>query len=344
MVIAETPRQIRRAVLLNDTSVSNHYGCSVVMEQIRARCIEYAFQITAMVPLRGNWRLPEHRTKIDDADLVLVNAEGSVHGSREFARELLSVADYCSSRGIPAVFFNGVYQNNDAGMDGLMHQFKLVFVRESRSQAELDRSGIMAKVVPDMFFGHKPRVAEPGLKLIDCLVTDSISSEVTAASLRMASAMPRTNFVTMRMGPVNRALTVRNFLGFQLQKRYFRQTSSVRIYGWGPEAHCRTMNDLETLVRASRLVVTGRFHMACLCLLLNTPLIALPSNSHKMEGMLEDLGLAHRMMRPDEVTSGEMDKLSIWTDSESQAVTRYVREANSSINQMFREVRKLVDS
>jgi polysaccharide pyruvyl transferase WcaK-like protein len=156
--------------------------------------------------------------------------------------------------------------------------------------------------------------------------------------------MSRTNFVTMRMGPVNRALTVRNFLGFQLQKRYSRQTGSVRIHGWGQEAHCRTMDDLETLVRASRLVVTGRFHMACLCLLLNTPLIALPSNSHKMEGMLEDLGLARRMMRPDEVTSGEMEQLSRWTDSESQAVTRYVREANNSINEMFREVRKLVDS
>jgi polysaccharide pyruvyl transferase WcaK-like protein len=103
------------------------------------------------------------------------------------------------------------------------------------------------------------------------------------------------------------------------------------------------MDDLVALVRASRLVVTGRFHMACLCLLLDTPLIALPSNSHKMEGMLEDVGLAHRVASPERLPYGEMEQLSRWTHSENQTVTRYVREAKNSINEMFRKMRKLVD-
>lgn len=343
MTSAETPRQTRRAVLLNDTSVSNHHGCNVVMKQIRAMCIEYALEITEMVPLRGDWRLPEYRTKIDDADIVLVNAEGSVHGSREFARELISVADYSKARGIPAVFLNGVYQNNDAGMDQLMRQFALVFVRESRSQAELDPAGNKAKVVPDMLLSHEPAATRHSGKMIDCLITDSVSSEVTAASLRAADATSRTTFVSMRMRPKSRARTVRSAVTFQLQKQFARQAGPARIYGWGQDVLCRTLDDLVSLVRASRLVITGRFHMACLCLLLRTPLIAHPSNSHKIEGMLGDVGLAHRVMSSDRVTATERERFSCWADGESEAVTNYVTEARSSINNMFSEVRELID-
>ena len=36
------------------------------------------------------------------------------------------------------------------------------------------------------------------------------------------------------------------------------------------------------------LFVTGRFHGVCLAILLNVPFLAFPSNSHKIEGILND--------------------------------------------------------
>lgn len=42
---------------------------------------------------------------------------------------------------------------------------------------------------------------------------------------------------------------------------------------------------LLSTIGQSRLVVTGRFHMVCACLLTKTPFVALKSNSHKIEGM-----------------------------------------------------------
>ena len=41
-------------------------------------------------------------------------------------------------------------------------------------------------------------------------------------------------------------------------------------------------------------IVTGRFHMVCMAMLAGTPFIALPGNTHKIEGMLEDANLSNR--------------------------------------------------
>jgi hypothetical protein len=43
-------------------------------------------------------------------------------------------------------------------------------------------------------------------------------------------------------------------------------------------------------LRSLELYVTGRFHGVCLSIVAETPFLAFPSNSHKIEGILQDMG------------------------------------------------------
>jgi hypothetical protein len=49
-------------------------------------------------------------------------------------------------------------------------------------------------------------------------------------------------------------------------------------------------DDVERHIRSAGLVHTGRFHGCILCIKHGTPFIAYPSNSHKIEGLMKDLG------------------------------------------------------
>lgn len=45
------------------------------------------------------------------------------------------------------------------------------------------------------------------------------------------------------------------------------------------------------------LYVTGRFHGVCLAMMFQVPFLAVPSNSHKIEGLLEDCGCSDLLIR-----------------------------------------------
>ena len=344
MLSSPSERPLRRTVLINDTAVANHYGCKVVMEEIRRGCTNYDLRLVHSVSLREDWNKPEHRAELESADLVIVNGEGSVHSGRQYARDLIAVAEFCRRRTIPAAFINGLYQGNDAHMDQLMGQFDLVSVRESRSQAELAHSGISARLVPDMLFGHQTTVSGPTGRSIECLFTDSVNPKATDDLMRFSAATRGGRYITLRMRPVSRFQGLRKSGATQLQKRFGRRAGPIKIYGWDQSTHCRTLRDLEALVAASNLVVTGRFHMACLCLLLGTPLLVFPTNSHKIEGLMEDAGLAHRVITPDRFMTLDRRLFSHWSESESESVGRYLDQAEVALVDLFLALRDLADT
>jgi hypothetical protein len=72
-------------------------------------------------------------------------------------------------------------------------------------------------------------------------------------------------------------------------------------------------NDLEYMERLANreLLVTGRFHAACLAVVTDTPFVAVGSNSWKIEALVADLGLNPRRILPREeiasTTIGDAD-------------------------------------
>jgi polysaccharide pyruvyl transferase WcaK-like protein len=85
------------------------------------------------------------------------------------------------------------------------------------------------------------------------------------------------------------------------------------------------------------LLITGRFHGVCLSVLANTPFLAYESNSHKIRGILKDMGCEKLLItkREQEVSHAQIAK-KIFTKSQ-----KYLSTAKGKINKLFEDISKL---
>lgn len=153
-----------RVVLLNDTGHQDHFGCKLVMAAYERKFEELGVECT-YVPLGDNWG--NYRQQLDRADLVIVNAEGTVHHNK--AKSLVSVAHH-----YPTAIINGVYQAiTDRSIIDSFKAAKLVSCRESFSKAFMDSVGVKARCVPDVMLSlDVPRPTTPrfGLGMFDSVM------------------------------------------------------------------------------------------------------------------------------------------------------------------------------
>lgn len=333
-----------RAVLINDTSLNNHYGCAIVTEQIYTMSAANGIIIKATVPLRANWKEDKYASAIYSADLVIVNGEGSVHHARSFAKDMLRVVEYCKEHGIPAFFINGVYQENDFETDVLMQQFTKIWVREGFSQKTLAASGIEATVVPDMVISFEPQVSRLADHALDVLYSDSVTRDVTQELARRAweNHGGRTEFLTLRKSAKRPSRNGVFYLIDTIRKMRSRRVAGALIYNPGVSGHCKSIDDFLTVICSSRLVVTGRFHMLCICLILEIPFLAIKSNSHKIESMLEDIGLSERLIKCTMPDVARLQSASEWQDDELLKLRNWLVSSRVAINQMFSEISQTV--
>ncbi|MDR9434215.1 polysaccharide pyruvyl transferase family protein [Pontimonas sp.] len=341
-------------VVLNDTAAIAHYGCKVVMKRIVDEVAAAGFEVKT-VSVYSTWRV--HQKLIDQAAAVIVNGEGTLHHSAQRAQTLVAVAPYCAARGIPVFLINSVWQDNSADMARQAEDFLLRFVRESRSEKQFAAAGLKAKTVPDLTLGWNYRAAKPAPQRSGRVYTDAVGMPATDLLYRLFREDAGSRYVTMTPpgghrgdysdydferlpAPFDRTfpLTLRLRLR-QIMKR------TLLIRGKTKNAIRRMKGHLEMVplegfmaaLESSELVVTGRFHGVCLCLLTGTPFLALTSNSHKVEGMLEDAGLAHRIVRPADVRA-VLAHPPEWSEDDAKKAKAFVQKARRGQKAMFASV------
>jgi hypothetical protein len=327
-----------RVSLLNDTSSVDHHGCDLVIDQIHRHCDRVGLDLWHTVKLGDDWR--RHKEHLIQSDLVIVNGEGTFHDDRKTALALAEVAPFCRERAIPCFLINTVYQGNGPEMANLVRQFNLVFVRESPSQAELRSVGIDSEVAPDMTLSHPdlPHGERSGV-----LFTESANVE---AAGRLAALLPRLKDaeIASLFKPVSAAQRARMLVAGKLGKRAPKLWQAERrrhLKAQKPPfdtAIREPLPDLLARVSAKRLIVTGRFHMACMALLARTPFIAVEGSTHKIEGLLIDAGIANRYCPP---LPDDEDVLAWghWQDGDLARIDAYLQTARSRITQMFSRLR-----
>jgi hypothetical protein len=333
-----------KAVLLNDTSSYNHHGCDLVTGQIRHYCRKHGLNLWHTVKLGDDWRAERHRKHLLESDIVLVNGEGTLHRDRKTALLLAQSAAFCREQNIPCFLINSVYQNNGSEMAHFVREFDLVFVRESRSQAELRNVRINSEVVPDMTLSHPdlPQVTRDRI-----LVTDS-SSDIAASQLHEFYVNTDGAELATLSKPISAARALRQLIARIMGKRApklwrFEQTWSVKsrhpLFGAAP---LEWTDDLFRRISGKRLIVTGRFHMVCMAMLARTPFIALEGNTHKIEGLLADADLLNRYCSS--LPSGpDLPLWSCWHDDEAARIEAYLQKARSGISRMFSRIRQFAN-
>lgn len=252
-----------------------HCGSWAAIESIRQNC------------LRSGYRLAG---RYEPFDILVVNGEGSMHGSRAGFRNVftkkMEVLQRAVESGIPAYLVNSVWQDNVHEYDGVLRQLSGIQVREAEShRALLEEHGVHSVVKIDASF------------FLDVPVPKLAHSERVIV----------TDFFMVREGR------------FEAHRLDLPQADyvSMREVGW---------QALINRLAGSRLLVTGRHHAVYAACKARTPFVVLKGNNHKVTGLLasagvtlpvaRDLGEIPAVIREIDRYKPEFDRLFDWMQAQ----------------------------
>ncbi|MXP47952.1 hypothetical protein GRI43_11205 [Altererythrobacter luteolus] len=333
-----------RAVLLNDTRIDRHHGCTTVVETIGTLSARNGIEIIASSPAHHDWHADaEIAGAIKSADLVIVNGEGTVHHDRPAGLKLLDVGRFAREHGTKAALINSTWQANGADALRALEAFDIVTVRESASEAELAVHGHHARRIPDLALYHQPEISALRSGVGYC---DSVQGPKALALYEQmwaigAQPLP---LVQLDMQPMT---VLRWLLRFGPTKAAIFNPAHALKALRGTVQDYREQEpsrDVTTgKVGTKQLVVTGRFHMMIFCLGAHTPMLALSSNTHKIEATLADAGLQpwRVVAKPGDIDAGLIERASQWHGDESSNLERFRSEGRAAMETLFADLASL---
>lgn len=324
--------------IFNDTRRTSHYGCEIVMETLIAQLRQRGIEPVFFWPMGQDWRGRDDVTAaLRMVDAVVVNGEGSIHHSarRERAHYLTEIAEFARRAvGIPSFLVNSsLHELEDRIVDNLRH-FDAIYLRESRSLAQLDGSGVAARVVPDLTLltpRPVPRGARAGV-----LGTDSVKQDI---AVRMKALCRDRRWHYSKLTHAARPAAADYRFRYEYLRRYGKWLHAVLL-----GRNTRNRRTFLDYLGTHRLVCTGRFHAVALALATHTPFLAIESNTPKISGLLEDVfGNASRV-----VPLGVMESLAnpdayAWSATEEAALATFLESARTRAAAMFDDIRTRLD-
>lgn len=329
-------------MLANDTSVTSHHGSGLVVSRI---CQEFKSRGMAVfsIPVDTSWRA--YWRRIVGSRGVVMNGEGSMHHDAAVARELVDLGAFCRTEGIHCFLVNSTWDSNSEVITSQLRHLNGVWVRDSLSQRELKNSGITAEVSPDLSLAHFfPRLSSE--KAGRTLVIDSVMKR-TSKRLWQFHRMTQGSFFVSLYGwvPVQSGATnyLQAAIGYAIETAtsQIKQSAARRLgellNSPSPDRrksgsrHSRTT--LVSHFQQASGAIIGRYHGVCLAIVTRTPFLAVPSNSNKVEALLADIGLNHRLIDESELVPGLV--IPPFEDYEQRAIDSFLLDAHRRQEQMF---------
>jgi len=244
------------------------------------------------------------------------------------------------------VLINATYQDNNDEINEYARYFDLIYVRETLSKNELKNVGIRAQVVPDMTFYSKfdqPR--KTALSQIG--VSDSVYMDLSEQLFEWCMEkdcryLPALTMPVIKVRSVKDVVKYLKYSAFRSiapllrlsRYKFCYKTSRMLFY-------LKSYKDYIYEISGLKFLIAARYHSLCFALKTITPFVALKSNSHKIEGMLDDIGIGQDRV----ITYNDLRKLTLseFDASEVEKILEYTGSAPLKIESMFKDIRKLLD-
>ncbi len=285
----------RTYFLVNDTRYDNHHGGLTVIRNLHAAMSARGWTCTGSLPVSATAsRLNRVRAPLNAAHLVIVNGEGSLHHDTRNTQRLLAICT-ALQRTHPVAIINASWQNNDpARWKPVLDACTTIYARDRRSQENLNGIGVEADYAPDLTFYDYHEYPKTDGGHYAC--TDSVIASRTEWALELCRHDPDMDFITLFTRHLDHLRGARDW------GRRLKYAVYPPVARWFPEdiparyrALCYAVDDTSQLlarIASSRAVCAGRYHALCFALQQNTPFVAVPSNSVKIEALIADVGLA----------------------------------------------------
>lgn len=328
---------LRRVAVFNDTRRTSHYGCEIVMERLIAQLRQRAIEPVFFWPMGVDWR---GQSGVDavlrSVDGVVVNGEGSIHHSdrRPRAHYLAEIAAHARQvAGIPSFLINTSLHAIDQAVIDKLAAYQGIYLRESRSMAVLEGSGLAAERVPDLTLG----IAAPHVEFRQgVLCTDSVNAALADRLRRLAR---RRGWHHCRLTHAARPRLAEYGPGREYLRRHGKWLHAL-LTG----RNTRHRRHFVPFLGGHALLCTGRFHAVTLALATATPFVAVESNTPKISGLLEDVfGSPRRVLTLDDIEQVADAQDYDWLPSERNALAMFLQSADASMHRMFDRIRKHLD-
>jgi hypothetical protein len=314
-----------RVLVVNETSRldSNrwHLGCRLVSRQLRRNIAAIGAEYVGWANgAAGVSQILRHDPGAQ-FEGVIINGEGTLHHDADRAFEIGLVAEHFKGSGKKVFLINSVWEGNSTRLSDLFKGVDVISVRESRSQARLLPVRGDVRLVPDLCWleeGEDAQASEAPVAVLDCVLPETAER---LSALAAAAGLPA--FVMSRfVESFNRAIAEGRPAADM--PRVLRKSDIGRYRGW----------------------LGGRFHGMVLALGAGVPFFALASNTTKVEGMLDDIGLQRKMLGLDDLgrlrTASDVEGLFAgphgYTEGDWERVRAYKDAARQSTAALFTEI------
>jgi hypothetical protein len=319
--------------IVNDTRITSHYGCMLVMENLLALLDKNNVEVIWTWDVSVDWR--KHKNKIlkkPKVDAIIVNGEGTIHHSkdRKFAKALAEFAQFSNETlNTPSYLINATLYQNDIQEYDKLRAYRAIYVRDKGSLSELESFRLVGKYVPDLTFAKNSYQYPSLLPTQDAVVIDSAIKEDNLV-LGSYAEKNKISFKSMTVARPGNAKFLRSPRPYV--KNIINYIKTDRKLSTTPSTYINYLRDY-------RLVITGRYHTVSMCLKNKIPFIAIDSNTPKIRYLLADvLGQTDRNIKITKLDNLDSFQGREFSHLEIEKMNLFLRSAEEMIDSMISNI------
>jgi hypothetical protein len=260
----------KKIAYFNCTGVLSHIGCLAVTDAHLRMLIKNGYEIPyiyTVLDTRHLWKGDiesslkaidsENIAKdINNADAIVVNGEGTIHHNKGL--DLLAILKYAKDHRKPSYLTNALLQEMDDSWNDLFKSLDDINVRELKSHEYMNSKDISNRLVLDSILEAK----------FDDKITHDYQNKIIV-----------TDWHSARSHDIGEASS--KFI----EGRGERETEFLPYDHWMYIQDQSWRNQIAN-TQTAKLTVTARHHGMYIAMMSGTPFVVMPSNSHKIEGMV----------------------------------------------------------
>ena len=333
---------MKSAILINDTISERHHGCFTVIKQINKFLLKHSIKITYSHDTNSNLEdfVSVVNKKKITFDIMIINGEGSLHNSNTKTKNIIEIGYWTKKVLKKKVFLiNSVFQNNNDELISKIKSFDKIFVRDKFSQNYLNENCVQSNYTPDIVFSL---ITKPNISFNKKIIfTDSVYRDTTHILLDEAKKidalyLPLSTRPMFSFSRVYIRFIIRFYIlkmpfifnkyknkDYEVQRRYVNHDLFLKY------------------ISSSSINVCGRYHAIIFSLIFKKPFVAIKSNTHKVESLLDEIGLTNRLINIKDLNKKNLLNFSKFTNNEIKLIENFISLANEKIDNMFFEICKL---
>ena len=330
-------------LLINDTITENHIGCTLATESYLNYLNINNLKIKKSIYTNNLNKF--YKLDIKNYNLFIINAEGTLHkNNKGKGKYLFEIIKNLIDQNLKVIILNATIDLDDNCIQ-IISKSTLISVRERKTYRKLlkytkkDKLFLTGDLIFSYFIAKKIKELIKPNKENKKIFYDS-SKIINKETIYKAIDNKDYNYLIPLIKPTkgviaaNPLRSLKYFLltliSFFIPKKFIKYNS--RIFNHKQQTF-NIKNGINNLFN-SEYIITGRFHITCILIILRKPFLAYEANTYKMVSILDDFKL--KRLYSNEPNFKKRNKYL--SNDEKKFITNYIKDINIKQKKFFQEI------